>query len=66
MGVLDMLNLFVFCMINGVLGMLGSVYCSAPDFLYVKGAAAMGNFSVLLKQNREEEETMNEASSLSK
>ena len=55
MGVLDMLNLFVFCMINGVLGMLGSVYCSAPDFLYVKGAAAMGNFSVLLKQNRKEE-----------
>ena len=47
MGALDMFNLLVFCMIDGVMGMLGSVYCSAPNFLYLKGAITMGNFSVL-------------------
>ena len=38
MGVLDMLNLLNMCMADGILSMLGAVYCSAPDFLYVKGA----------------------------
>lgn len=37
MGILDMLNLVVFCMSDGILSMLGAVYCSAPDLLYVKG-----------------------------
>ena len=44
MGVLDMLNLVVFCMSDGILSMLGAVYCSAPDFIYVKGALMMGEF----------------------
>ena len=44
MGVLDMLNLIVFCMSDGILSMLGAVYCSAPDFIYVKGALMMGEF----------------------
>lgn len=46
MGLLDMLDLFVFCMLDGILSMLGAVYCSAPDFIYVKGTLMMSaNFS---------------------
>ena len=44
MGVFDMLNLFVFCMGDGVLAMLGAVYCSAPVLLYMKGLLVMSNF----------------------
>ena len=42
MGLLDILNLVVFFMTDGVLSILGAVYCSAPDFIYVKGALLMG------------------------
>ena len=42
MGLLDMLNLIVFCMSDGILSMLGAVYCNAPDFLYMKGSLTMG------------------------
>ena len=48
MGVLDMLNLLNFCMVDGILSMLGAVYCSAPTFLYVKGALLMGIKHALL------------------
>ena len=37
MGVLDILNLIIFCMSDGVLTMIGAVYCSSPILLYVKG-----------------------------
>ena len=51
MGVLDMLNLVIFCMSDGVLSMIGAVYCSAPNFLYIKGALVLGtvNASLSLK-----------------
>ena len=48
MGVLDMMNLFIFCMADGVLGMLGAVYCSAPDFMYVKGGAMMSKLLLVI------------------
>ena len=51
MGVLDMLNLVVFCMSDGFLSMIGAVFCSAPDFLYIKGASMMGMFFELLKSS---------------
>ena len=41
MGILDMLNLVVFCMSDGILSMVGAVYCSAPDLLYIKGSLLM-------------------------
>ena len=41
MGFLDMLNLVIFCMADGILSMLGAVYCSSPDFLYIKGSLMM-------------------------
>ena len=44
MGVLDMLNLLNMCMADGILSMLGAVYCSAPDFIYVKGALIISEF----------------------
>ena len=47
MGVLDMLNLLIFCMADGVLGILGAVYCSAPDFMYIKGDAVMSKLIVI-------------------
>ena len=42
MGVLDMLNLIALGMFGGVLSMLGAVFCSAPDFIYVKGSLVFG------------------------
>ena len=48
MGVLDMLNLLNMCMADGILSMLGAVYCSAPDFMYLKGMLAMSEFLNLL------------------
>ena len=47
MGVLDMMNLLIFCMADGVLGILGAVYCSAPDFMYIKGDAVMSKLIVV-------------------
>ena len=44
MGILDMLNLIVYCMCDGILTMLGAVYCSAPDFIYIKGAMNISEF----------------------
>ena len=35
-------NRVVFCMSDGILSMYGAVFCSAPDFLYIKGALMMG------------------------
>ena len=43
-----MLNLIVFCMSDGILSMLGAVYCNAPDFLYMKGSLTMGMNEVYL------------------
>ena len=51
MGVLDMMNLLIFCMADGVLGMLGAVYCSAPDFMYVKSGAMMSKLIVITYYN---------------
>ena len=47
MDVLDMLNLLIFCMSDGVLSMIGAVYCSAPNFLYIKGAFVLGKRFVI-------------------
>lgn len=41
MGVLDVLSLCIYTIITAVLGIIGSVYCSAPEFNYVLGAFAM-------------------------
>ena len=49
MGVLDMLNLAIFCMSDGILSMIGAVYCSAPNFLYIKGALVQGKCFVFIK-----------------
>ena len=42
MGVLDMLNLIALGMFGGALSMLGAVFCSARDFIYVKGSLVFG------------------------
>ena len=44
MGVLDVLELFICTIITAVLGFIGAVYCSAPDFIYVLGACALCTF----------------------
>ena len=41
MGVLDVLSLFIYTIVTAVLGIVGSVYCSAPSFNYALGAVAM-------------------------
>lgn len=42
LGVLDIINLFFFGMLDGWLSMVGAVYCSAPVFLYIKGCIICG------------------------
>ena len=48
MGVLDILNLIIFCMSDGILTMIGAVYCSSPIILYVKGGIICGTFFCLI------------------
>ena len=41
MGVLDVLELIIIITIMGGFGLFGTVYCTAPGFIYVIGACAM-------------------------
>jgi hypothetical protein len=42
MGVLDMLCLPICGILTGVMGILGTVYCSWPGPIYVLGATGIG------------------------
>ena len=43
MGALDVLALFICTIITAVFGIIGVVYCSAPNFIYVLGSCALCN-----------------------
>ncbi|KAI1702013.1 serpentine type 7TM GPCR chemoreceptor srt domain-containing protein [Ditylenchus destructor] len=58
MGLADVLCLPILGLLHGCLGIMGSVFCTAPDLIYISGCAALGLWacegmaSVLLALNR--------------
>ncbi|KAI1701638.1 serpentine type 7TM GPCR chemoreceptor srt domain-containing protein [Ditylenchus destructor] len=58
MGVMDVLCLPIIGLLHGCLGIIGAVFCTAPDLIYISGCVAMGLWvcegmaSVLLALNR--------------
>lgn len=48
MGLLDLPALLITTIFTGIFSALGWVYCSAPNFIYVSGAAAFGMFEKLI------------------
>lgn len=46
-GICDMSCIFLICILGGYFWMIGAIYCSNPNFMYITGALANGITSII-------------------